>query len=146
MKSFLRINGHILSLLFLLLCFTSTAQSVKNDQVDYQDVSLIKLIANPERYDGKAVRVIGFLNLEFEGDALYIHKEDFLAAISQNAIWVHINQSKLKNAAKCNKKYVIIEAVFDANNTGHMGMFGGALKNITRLDLWYQPNEKRKSR
>jgi hypothetical protein len=37
---------------------------------------MIQLIANPQAWDGKHVRVIGFLRLEFEGDALYLHRED----------------------------------------------------------------------
>ena len=35
---------------------------------DPADVSLIQLIANPQMFDGKLVRVIGFLRLEFEGN------------------------------------------------------------------------------
>jgi len=42
-----------------------------------EDVSLIQLIANPQAYDGKTVRITGFLHLEFEGNAIYLHNEDF---------------------------------------------------------------------
>jgi hypothetical protein len=134
--------------IFNATCFgqtsaTQTNAASKTDQFQYVDVSLINLIVNPDKYNGKHVSVVGYLNLEFEGDALYLHKEDYLASIAKNSVWVHINQFKLKQSGKCNKHYVIINAVFDAGDTGHMGMFGGALKDITRLDLWYQPGEKR---
>jgi hypothetical protein len=39
-----------------------------------EEVSLIQLIATPERYHGKFVEVIGYMNLEFEGNAIYLHK------------------------------------------------------------------------
>ena len=38
--------------------------------------SLIELIARPELYDGKRVRVIGFVNLQFEGNGLYVSRGD----------------------------------------------------------------------
>ena len=33
------------------------------------------------------------------------------------------------------KKYVIIIGTFDMKSNGHMGLFGGTIKNITRLDV-----------
>jgi len=118
----------------------STDSTVKVDQSyrykeDYE-VSLIRLIANPEKYDGKHIKVIGFLNLEFEGDAIYLHKEDYQASISKNGLWVDISRGDFAKYNKCNKKYVILEGVFDAEDTGHMGLFGGAIKNITRVEPW----------
>ncbi len=38
----------------------------------YENTSLIRLIATPEKYDGKTIQVIGYLHLEFEGDAIYL--------------------------------------------------------------------------
>jgi hypothetical protein len=102
----------------------------------YYTVSMIKLIANPEKYDGKRIQVIGYLNLEFEGDALYLHQTDFLESITKNGLWVDLDQLKFKNSSACNKKYVIIEGVFDAAHMGHMSLWSGILKDITRLDLW----------
>lgn len=40
-----------------------------------RDVSLVQLIANPGDFHGGLVRVIGFCRLEFEGNALYLHRE-----------------------------------------------------------------------
>ena len=40
---------------------------------DMSYVSLIQLISNPDKFHGKLVRFIGFVNLEFEGDAIYIY-------------------------------------------------------------------------
>ena len=51
-------------------------------------VSLIQLISTPKAFDGADVQVIGFLRLEFEGNALYLHKEDFEQRISKNSVWV----------------------------------------------------------
>jgi hypothetical protein len=102
-----------------------------------QEVSIVELLANPLTYDGKQVQIIGFLRLEFEGDALYLHREDFEHAISKNAIWVDRPKDlSKKQTAEVDKKYVICEGTFNARGHGHMGMFSGSLTHITRLESW----------
>ncbi len=102
------------------------------------NISLLRLITTPEKYDGKQIQVIGYLNLEFEGNAIYLHKEDYSKGISNNGFWVNFSKeiAEKKNLNDYSKKYVIIVGTFDMNSRGHMGMFGGTIKNITRLDLW----------
>jgi hypothetical protein len=104
------------------------------------DVSLIQLIANPEKYHGKHVQVVGYLNLEFEGDAIYLHQEDFVNNLIKNAFWVDFSEriKQEKKLADYNKKYVIIIGLFDMNLKGHMSLFSGEIKNITRLDKWVE--------
>lgn len=102
------------------------------------DVSLVQLIATPEKYHGKRVQVVGYLNLEFEGDAIYLHQEDFANSLLKNAFWVDFSErvKQEKKLADYNKKYVIIIGLFDMNLRGHMSLFSGEIKNITRLDNW----------
>lgn len=101
------------------------------------DVSIVELLANPLRYDGKQVQVIGFLRLEFEGDAIYLHREDYQYAISKNALWVDRPKDLSgKQTTAVDKKYVICEGTFSAREHGHMGMFSGTLTHITRLESW----------
>ncbi len=106
-----------------------------NTQV--QDVSIIELLANPTKYDGKEVQLIGFLRLEFEGDAIYLHQEDFEHAIFKNAIWIDPPRDlSEKQIAEVNDKYVICQGIFRSRDHGHMGMFSGSLTHITRLESW----------
>ena len=104
---------------------------------DY-DISMLRLIVTPEKYHNKTVQIIGYLNLEFEGNAVYFHKEDYENGSSRNGMWVSFSDEliKKKDLKKYSKKYVIIVGKFDMNSRGHMGMFGGSLKNISRLDEW----------
>jgi hypothetical protein len=105
---------------------------------DDYDISMLRLIVNPEKYHNKTVQIIGYLNLEFEGNAIYFHKEDYENGSSRNGMWVSFSDeiSTKKDLKKYNKKYVIIVGKFDMNAKGHMSMFGGSLKNISRLDEW----------
>ncbi len=101
-------------------------------------VSLVQLIATPEKYHGKRMQVIGYLHLEFEGDAIYLHKEDYDHGIEANAIWVNFADKleKKKNTKDYSDKYVIILGTFNMNDRGHLGLFSGTFDNIVRLDKW----------
>ncbi|WP_051979571.1 hypothetical protein [Edaphobacter aggregans] len=102
-----------------------------------KSVSLIQLIANPRAWDGKKVRLIGFLRLEFEGDALYLHKEDFEHSISNNAVWIDRPRDLTSAQEKAmNTQYVICEGTFRATDKGHMDMFSGTISGINRLEAW----------
>ena len=96
-------------------------------------VSLITLIANPDRYEGKVVRVNGFVQLEFEGNAIYLHEEDFRRAITDNALWLEVPQGFRGYEAG---SYAIVEGTFTAKHHGHMGGFSGGITNVTRLEPW----------
>jgi hypothetical protein len=128
----------LFSLAFLFSVLYCDAQS-SIDISDPTDVSLINLIATPEKYQGKIVRVVGYLNLEFEGNAIYIHKEDYEHALLKNAIWIDLSREEEgKNTKTFNKKYVILVGVFDMNDNGHMSLFSGTIGKISRLDIWKQ--------
>jgi hypothetical protein len=110
-------------------------------------VSIIQLIATPQSYDGKSVIVAGFMRLEVEGDALYLHEEDFKYGLTINSVWLTVTDAILDQREKYTDKYVEIEGTFNARNTGHFGMFSGSIENIKRLDITPSRNdldEKRK--
>ncbi len=100
-------------------------------------VSLIELIANPHLYDGKRVRVLGYLNLEFEGNALYLHKEDYEHSLSKNSLWVEVDKEQRKIMRDCkSKSYVLLEGTFNAANRGHFGLWSGAIESLSRCSPW----------
>ncbi len=45
---------------------------------------------------GIKVRVIGFVRIDFEGNAVYLHEEDDKYAISDNALWLSLPNTKSK--------------------------------------------------
>ena len=100
-------------------------------------ISIIRLIATPEKYQDKQIQIEGYLNLEFEGDAIYLHKEDRDKGLTRNGFWVSFSDKLDKTEIqKLNHSYVLIEGTFDMNSRGHMGLFGGEIKNITRIVKW----------
>lgn len=148
MKKILTISLVLFLSFFSLNCAQSSESKNKPDPKEEEfseiiafedyDISMLRLIVTPEKYHNKTVQIIGYLNLEFEGNAIYFHQEDYEIGSSRNGMWVSFNDDvvKKKDLEKYNKKYVIIKGKFDMNSKGHMGMFGGTIKNISRLDVW----------
>lgn len=102
-----------------------------------ESVSLIGLIADPEKYDRKRVQIIAFLRLEFEGDALYLHRDDLENGITKNGIWLDRPKDlSQKQAEAVDQRYVICEGIFNARVHGHMGLFSGSLTHVNRLEPW----------
>ena len=102
-----------------------------------EDVSLIQLIANPQAYDQKRVRITGFLHLEFEGDVIYLHSEDFHYSLAKNALWINVPKDMTQEQTKAvNDQYVICTGKFVASMRGHMGLNSGEISDVTRLEVW----------
>ena len=102
-------------------------------------VSLVALLANGKKFDGKIVRVSGVMRLEFEGNGLYLSKDDHAFGISKNALWLSPDYKRLKaNAAqlaKLNGRYVLLEGRYKFANNGHKEAFSGALESVNRILL-----------
>jgi len=101
-----------------------------------RDVSIVQLIASPQQFHGAKVRIIGFVRLEFEGNSIFLHQDDYKYAISKNGLWLSITDEIRKNEKTYSGKYVLVEGTFDARDLGHMSLFSGAIKNITRFQVW----------
>lgn len=101
-----------------------------------RDVSIIQLITNPQQFDGKSIRVIGFMHLEFEGDAVYLHREDFEYSMEKNSLAIELSDSQGRSWRKLNDHYVIVEGRFSATAQGHFGARAGSLQDVIRLSNW----------
>lgn len=106
------------------------------------EVSMIQLIATPDKFHGKFVRVIGYLHLEFEGNGLYLHSEDHLASVSKNGLWFDGTLETRKKPKDFTDQYVLVEGTFDAKSHGHMGMWSGTISNVTRVMPWRRIDKK----
>ncbi|MDB5132789.1 MAG: hypothetical protein JWR02_2538 [Mucilaginibacter sp.] len=127
-------------ILSMLLC---TNKSFSQDSIKYSErpnghnspyrIPIKEILESPDVYEGTHLQVVGYLHLDWEADAIYLKKSDLKNRYYSRGLWVHLNQFKFKQAAKLKDKYVVIDAVFDANDHGHENLWGGALKNVTAL-------------
>jgi hypothetical protein len=99
-------------------------------------VDMVALIAAPERYEGKIIRTVGFMSIEFEGDALYLHEEDYRYGLTKNSFALRLSESQRKQFKDLSLRYVLIEGTVFANGLEKTGKWSGAIGNIIRLEAW----------
>jgi hypothetical protein len=97
-------------------------------------ISLITVIQSPDKFDGKAIRVVGLCTFRFEGKAMWVSGEALEKAITKNAVWLDIPLTEKLRAE--NRKVMIVEGVFSAQNKGHLGLYSGSIEQIARVDRW----------
>lgn len=119
--------------LWLLLVSAAAAQDAR----PARDVSLIALISQPSIHNGQRVRVVGYLNFEFEGDQIYLGKADFDAANYSNSLWVEKPKWLNDDASRrFSRRYARLEGTFHAGPTGHLGLFPGSIEEVRRIEVW----------
>jgi hypothetical protein len=107
-------------------------------------VSLIRLIAAPQEYAGRRVAIVGFLHLEFEGDGIYLHRDDYEHSQTKNGLWVVVSGESAKQLRAAADQYVLLEGTFIPDRHGHMGLWSGTLAQITRAQVWKEGPAGRK--
>ncbi len=124
----------LISLITIFVCKGVTAKNYGDTNADAVNVSIIRLIAAPEEYDGKNVRVRGYINIEYEAMGIYMNKEDYENHITKNAVWLEFDYDKLgtdfKQIQRLNKKYVDIEGIFNCGYNGHFDMYSGTIEDV----------------
>ncbi len=97
-------------------------------------VSLIELIASPSSFDGKRVQVIGVLDWQFEGDALFLAKEHREHHVYRHSLWLSYDPGfradQVERLKALSGRYVQIEGTFSQANRGHMALWPGAIVDI----------------
>lgn len=99
---------------------------------------MIQLIARPDDFDGEYVRVIGFYRHEFEGNSLYLHREDFEQSLTKNGLW-------MDGKAEHNMTYIVVEGRFNSKRSGHEGMWSGEISAVTRIVPWLSRDQMTKT-
>jgi len=126
--------------LLLLATLLAVGQPVlsKGAADSVQNVSLLELIVAPEKFDGKKLSTIGFLDMSLDGDLLYLHEEDSTNWISNNAIWIRRPEGG-RNKAVLNRKYVKVTGLFKCKYKEQLGYPLGGFYEIGSITLWSDP-------
>jgi hypothetical protein len=94
-----------LGIIFIGFCITSC-----KEDIEVRNVSLIHLMVNPEKYEGKIIRMHGFIKKSLRHPALFLTKKDSDSDNTSASIYVwNIENSAIES---CSGLYVFIEARF----------------------------------
>ncbi|WP_445721420.1 hypothetical protein [Flavobacterium sp.] len=115
---------------YFLIAINTFSQEKELNSTRY---SMISLIANPEKYDGKWVSTTGFLKyIEGEEIRLFLSKDDLYYDNMKNCFVLYLDKSKVNenDLSYYNGHYVRLIGYF--NNINHY-YYGGAIENISGI-------------
>jgi hypothetical protein len=98
------------------------------------NTSIVQILAKPERFHGKRVRIEGFLHVRFEGTAIYLCKEHAEHGMSRYGFEVRFDKSAIpyegvSGPTQFDRKYVLIEGTFDKT----IGHWQGIVSRVDRV-------------
>ena len=105
-------------------------------------VTMQELIAEPQQFEGQRVRVVGFLRLQFERNALYMARDDYNNSVVEHGLWLDLKNSQLRSSSKLNNGHVTVEGVFGPADKVHGDKWAGALKPVSSLRMWRKPRNR----
>ena len=99
---------------------------------------MISLITSPAKYQNKQIRVFGYLQWSFELHALSFDQEHSLDPT--NALWLEPDPKLMvyptgESLRSADKKYVIIDGVFDCGVKGQGAAWFAGVKNVTSITI-----------
>jgi hypothetical protein len=101
---------------------------------------------------GKMVRVLGFLHVEFENVALYGSRQQAVRyweghdSVAAPGVWPHIGRLWPYEAywrtrgPSISGRCARITGTYRPGPAGHFGMFAGEIVDVQRLEVWSQPH------
>lgn len=109
--------------------------------------SLIQLLANPEKFDGKRVSVQGYLSMpehrakdNYAGPTLFLHREDAEHLLLSNSIWVEPSAEMKRNSKELAGMYVAMGGRFRAGYAGHLFGTVGGITDVEFCNVVSDPN------
>ena len=99
-----------------------------------ESVSIINLISTPQNYEGKKVRIVGIVKIEFEGNAIYLTPSDLKNLNYKNGLWLTLKNDQVAGFKKFSGKIVLVEGVFSAKKKGHLRLWSGSISEISRIE------------
>jgi opacity protein-like surface antigen len=98
--------------------------------------SLIRVLAHPEKYDGKRIQLIGYYHSEFEESALYLTKDDATHLNTQNGVWiggtaVNADTNRVNRVKEGFVRVIGTLSYESKHGAGHMGLWPAEVKDIT---------------
>ena len=110
------------------------------DDQPVQEVTLSELTADPRKFHGHRVRVMGYYTQAFEDSSLWPDAVTKTAFDARRSVWISggsafADKKLFDHAAVQGNQMVVIDGTFDTDDQGHMGMWPGSVQRITRFVL-----------
>ena len=132
----LKIKSSQIVLLLLIILFSVSFSPSGFSETIYKAtekyVSIIQLLANPEKYDKQVVAITGYVKDEFENSGIYFSIDDAQKAVVLNGIG--LDSFNIKNSTKkLNNKFCVVVGTFEMINNTTYPQFSGRLIHIEKI-------------
>jgi hypothetical protein len=127
----------------LILASSLVFASVVCGQDQPTPVSMVQLIANPQKFDAKLVTTCGFLTIEHEKhhtprSFLFLHQEDAKHLLGLNSAEVSPSEQMVKDLEKLDGMYVTITGVLRIV-PGPNGSQALVIRDVRSCSVWSDP-------
>lgn len=118
----------------LLLLVLSGRASAAPQSIDCQRppvLGVADVLGGADSYQGRSVTVHGFVVWQYEGNAIYATEDDYRSQRNERGLWVDqppLTQSQVRASSG---KFGYVTGKFDAQRRGHLGLWGGAITEVT---------------
>lgn len=131
---------NLIAFLLVLILGSCSTINKENSTKKVEEISLVALISNPEKYHKKRIQIQGYFSYEHEGNAVYINKCDWENLLSKNGVYLQITSDFLEKEGieKPYKGYVLIEGIFNKDKFGFGGLFSGTFEEVTSIYRLYK--------
>lgn len=120
----------------LILYIPEGDQLYRNPLEIPDEISMIRLIAVPEAYDGERIRVRGVVYFDVQERNLYLSRDDFENHHTKHALNLvfpmDTSWDEIENLMDYNGRYLVIDGVF-LNQSGAFGLYSGVIENIRMI-------------
>lgn len=121
-------------MLLVLLVGSGCGRGKAPQRRPVESVSLDEVLANAKAFDGRTVRVCGFLLLEFEGNALYRSGSECADGQTGKALSFDIPTALQGRADELSRRRVCVVAEVSSEDTGHRGAYAGTLYRVSAVE------------
>lgn len=115
----------------IMTAFSLTAENSK-DQTPPPRVAVpyVRLLIDPDKYDGHIVRVTGIVSAKYESFALYPNQESYFYHINENGFWLVMSnrESTQIKLTPFDGRWVTLVGRVDAKQKGAFGLFAGLIE------------------
>jgi hypothetical protein len=80
------------------------------------------------------VQVIGFCQVAFEAQGVFAYQQDADLMNWSSGVWLDLDDETLQQARTHDGSFILVEGRFSAKTRGHMGVWAGALSQISRIE------------
>jgi hypothetical protein len=95
-------------------------------------ISLVQVLSRPEALDGFVVLTAGYVVVDGDNSAVYLHREDYEECVLPNSVAISISQAENEKWKSARCSYVALKATFQASEA--TAVRRGRFVNVVTID------------